>query len=77
MSSNARGGWDTGGTVVGHDDWFDFSCSACRAGGKMVFIAKVMLLKGWLVRAGVWWARYLTGFGTKGPRAIEGDWVGL
>lgn len=29
-------------------DWLDFSCSAHRAGGKVEFIAKVMLLKGWL-----------------------------
>lgn len=47
-------GWmETGGTGDG-DDWFDFSCSVCRVGGRKEFIAKVMLLKGWLkVRGGM------------------------
>lgn len=44
---------ETGGTGDG-DDWFDFSCSVCRVGGRKEFIAKVMLLKGWLkVRGGM------------------------
>lgn len=33
---------------------FNFSFSVCRAGGKMEFIAKEMLFKGWLkMRAGM------------------------
>lgn len=53
MSSTARDGWDTGGTGDGHA-CFDFSCSACRTGGKMEIVTKMMLLEGWLkVRAGM------------------------